>query len=97
LLATISLAPVGAVLAYRANDSNAILDWIVAQGAVSAVPPHESHAGTRETDGSVDKERAKFECLFGKIVTIHSFETVLMHQAAIATVVCSAHTWAGVR
>jgi hypothetical protein len=30
-------------------------------------------------------------------VAVHSFETVLMHQAAMATVVCSARTWAGVR
>ena len=74
LLATISLAPVGAVLAYRANDSDAILDWIVAQGAVSAAPPHESRAGTRETDGSVDKERARFECLFGKMKHFSRFE-----------------------
>jgi hypothetical protein len=59
------------VLAYRANHSDAILDWIVAQGPVSAVPPHESRAGTRETNGSVGKERARIECLFGKLKMKH--------------------------
>jgi hypothetical protein len=30
-------------------------------------------------------------------VSVHSFETVLMHQAAMGNVVCSARTWSGVR
>jgi transposase len=58
---------VAAVLADRAYDSDAILAWIVAQGARPVIPPHPSRAATRETDWWLYKERAKIECLFGKM------------------------------
>ena len=66
LLDTVSMITVQAVLADRAYDSNAILDWIGEQGAIPVIPPHPSRAGTRQTDWHLDKERAKIECLFGK-------------------------------
>jgi transposase len=58
---------VAAVIADRAYDSDAILEWIALQGAVAVIPPHPSRAGTRKTDWHLYKERAKIECLFGKM------------------------------
>ncbi len=58
---------VQAVLADRAYDSDAILAWIAEQRAVPVIPPHPARAGTRETDRCLYKERARIECLFGKM------------------------------
>lgn len=58
---------VQAVLADRAYDSDTILAWITGQGAVPVIPPHPSRAGSRKTDWYLYKERARIECLFGKI------------------------------
>ena len=67
LLATVSTSAVEAVLADRAYDSDAILDWIAEQKAVAVIPPHPSRAGSRKTDWCLYKERAKIEGLFGKM------------------------------
>jgi len=58
---------VQAVLADRAYDSDAILNWITEQGALPVIPPHPARAGARDTDGWLYKERAKIERLFGKM------------------------------
>ena len=55
------------VLADRAYDSDAILAWITEQGAVPVIPPHPARAGTRATDWHLYTERARIECLFGKM------------------------------
>jgi len=49
LLGTVSMIAVQAVLADRAYDSDAILDWISKQDAVAVIPHHPSRATTRET------------------------------------------------
>ena len=67
MLGTLSMIAVQAVLADRAYDSDAILDWISKQGAVAVIPPHPTRAGTRKTDWCLYKERAAIECLFGKM------------------------------
>lgn len=58
---------VEAVLADRAYDSDAILAKITEYGAVPVIPPHPSRAGSRPTDWCLYKERARIECLFGKM------------------------------
>lgn len=58
---------VQAVLADRAYDSDAILAWITARGAVPVIPPHPARATTRDTDWHLYKERAEIECLLGKM------------------------------
>ena len=55
------------VLADRAYDSDAILDWIAERKVMAVIPPHPSRAGSRKTDWCLDKERARIECLFGKM------------------------------
>ena len=67
LLATIAMVMVAAVLADRAYDSDAIVAWIIAQGAIPVIPPHPSRAATRKTDLHRCKERARIECLFRKM------------------------------
>ncbi len=56
-----------AVIGDRADDSDAILAWIIAQGAVPVIPPHPVRSDPRPTDWSLYKERARIECLFGKL------------------------------
>jgi transposase len=58
---------VAAVLADRAYDTDAILGWIAKHGAVPVIPPHPARAGARATDWWLYKERARIECLFGKM------------------------------
>ena len=67
MLATVSMIAVEAVLADRAYDSAAILARIAEQGVVAVIPPHPSRAGSRKTDWCLYKERARIECLFGKM------------------------------
>lgn len=67
LLGTISMVAVQAALAARAYHSDAILVWITGHRAVPVIPPHPSRAGTRKTDWCLYKERARIECLFGKL------------------------------
>lgn len=58
---------VEAVLADRAYDSDAILDWIAAHGAAPVIPPHPGRTVSRPTDWHLYRERARIECLFGKL------------------------------
>lgn len=67
MLGTVSMIAVEAVLADRAYDSDAILDWISEHDAVAVIPPHPSRAGTRRTDWCLYKERAAIACLSGKM------------------------------
>ena len=67
LLANVSMIAVAAVIADRAYDSDAILDWIAERKVVAVVPPHPSRAGSRKIDCCLYKERGRIECLFGKL------------------------------
>jgi transposase len=67
LLGTVAMIAVQAVLADRAYDSDAILAWVTAQGAVPVIPPHPGRSDPRPTDWHLYKERARIECLFGKL------------------------------
>jgi len=67
LLGTVEMLAVEAVLADRAYDSDALLTWIASQGAVPVIPPHPNRTAPRPTDWHLYKERARIECLFGKL------------------------------
>ncbi|NBB71982.1 MAG: IS5 family transposase [Alphaproteobacteria bacterium] len=67
LLGTVEILAVEAVLADRADDSDVLLVWIVSQGAVPVIPPHPGRSAPRPTDWYLYKERARIECLFGKL------------------------------
>jgi transposase len=67
LLGTVAMIAVQAVLGDRAYDSDAILAWVTAQGAVPVIPPHPVRSAPRPTDWYLYKERARIECLFGKL------------------------------
>lgn len=54
-------------LADRAYDSDAILDWTAAKGAIAVIPSHPSRTEPRQTDWSLYKERHKIEILFGML------------------------------
>ncbi|MFP4126521.1 MAG: hypothetical protein ACLFU0_07740 [Alphaproteobacteria bacterium] len=55
------------MLADRADDSDALLAWIAAQGVVPVTPPHPVRSDPRPTDWHLYKERARIEYLFGKL------------------------------
>jgi transposase len=67
LLGTVEMLAVEAVLADRADDGDALLAWIASQGAVPVIPPHPVYSDPRPTDCHLYKERARIECLFGKL------------------------------
>jgi transposase len=56
-----------AVIADRGYDSDAILALVSERGAVPVIPPHPCRAGSRTTDWSLYKERAKIEVMIGLI------------------------------
>jgi transposase len=54
-----------AVLADRADDSDALLERIKAKSANAIIPPNPTRSGRRQTDWWLYKERHKIEVMFG--------------------------------
>jgi transposase len=77
---------VQAVLADRTYDSDAILAWVTAQGAVPVIPPHPVRSDPRPTDWHLYKERARIECLFGKPKHFRRFDKLARRYLAAACI-----------
>jgi len=55
------------VIADRGYAGQALVDWIVEQGAVAVIPPHQSAKQLRDYDRWLYRERHLIECFINKI------------------------------
>ena len=55
------------VIADRAYAGQVLVDWIVEQGAVAVIPPHQSAKQPRDYDTWLYRERHLIECFINKI------------------------------
>ena len=57
----------GALLADKAYDANALLDWLGPRGIAAVIPPKTTRKEQRNCDWRMYKERHVIECMFGKL------------------------------
>lgn len=90
------LSGIGAVLADRAYDAQAVLDAIEQCGATAVIPPKVSRRIQRSYDKYLYRSRADIECFFQQLKQFRRlatrYEKLAQHYQALlslaATVIC---------
>ena len=61
------IGSMGALLADKGCDANALLDWLGQRGIAAVIPPKASRKVQRSCDWHIYKERHVIECMFGEL------------------------------